>query len=109
MISTQLIFMASNQQAIERIVKEFMHTNAISHISTGPAVLHSSGDKASIHKFDYWIVPYVYKVFQEEDAFVYINDASQKIMYVLTKHGKTHIDGQRKPVENEDEESWDDL
>lgn len=101
--------MLSNQQTIEEIAKQFLHKNKINFLTLGNPVLHKKEDKASIHKMDYWVVPYVYKVFQEEDAFIYINDASKEIMYILTKHGKTYTDGKSNPVEVEDEESWDDL
>ena len=36
---------------------------------------------------DVWVVNYTYTVFEEEDAFVYVNDADLKLIYVLTKHG----------------------
>lgn len=34
-----------------------------------------------------WVVGYTYTVFEEEDAFVYIDDTDLKLIYVLTKHG----------------------
>jgi len=36
---------------------------------------------------DLWVVQYTYTVFQDESAYVYINDADLKLIYVLTKHG----------------------
>jgi hypothetical protein len=36
---------------------------------------------------DLWVVNYTYRVFEEESAFVYINDTDLKLIYVLTKHG----------------------
>ncbi|MGY4538990.1 inosine/xanthosine triphosphate pyrophosphatase family protein [Mucilaginibacter sp. UYNi724] len=34
-----------------------------------------------------WVVNYTYTVFEEESAFVYIDDTDLKLIYVLTKHG----------------------
>jgi len=37
---------------------------------------------------DVWVVSYTYMVFQEEEAFIYLDDRDElKLIYILTKHG----------------------
>jgi len=36
---------------------------------------------------DVWIVPYVYLVFQDESAFIYLNDEDLSLIHILTGHG----------------------
>jgi hypothetical protein len=36
---------------------------------------------------DVWIVPYVYMVFQDENAFIYLKDEDLSLIHILTSHG----------------------
>lgn len=102
--------MVSNEVIIGKIAKEFLHQNNISYLTLSAPEFHPQNAKNSTHDFAHWVVPYVYKAFQEEDAFIYLDDATQKIMYILTKHGNEYIDGKSKTVQIEDDdEDWDDL
>lgn len=43
------------------------------------------GEKMSI-----WVVPFEYKIFEEEDGFVYIAANTKKVMFILTGHGRIY-------------------
>lgn len=36
---------------------------------------------------DLWVIPYTYTVFQEEDAFIYLDDRYFELLYIITPHG----------------------
>jgi hypothetical protein len=59
----------------------------------------------------HWTVPYEYKVFEIEVAFIKIEDESTNVLHVLTKHGKRYLNGgsafEKEKVD--DDENWDDL
>lgn len=34
-----------------------------------------------------WVVPYIYMVFQDEIAFIHLNDEDLALIYIITPHG----------------------
>ncbi|MDN5285266.1 MAG: hypothetical protein JWR38_1540 [Mucilaginibacter sp.] len=38
-------------------------------------------------KTNVWIIPYTYTVFEEEMAFIYLDDHCFELIYIMTKHG----------------------
>lgn len=80
--------MHTSEQALEA-AREILDRYHIAHIEVGTAepkagYQHQPG--API--IDIWVVNYSYMVFQEEDAFIYLNDQDElKLIYIMTGHG----------------------
>lgn len=36
---------------------------------------------------DVWVIPYVFMVFQDQNAFIYLKDEDLSLIYILTGHG----------------------
>lgn len=86
--------MTSNPEIIRKTAINFLCERNLKYNLIGGVSFHAKGTKHSKHDFDYWVVPFTYTVFQEEDAFIYINDTSQQVMYMLTSHGFIHTNKQ---------------
>jgi len=79
--------MISNKETIEKIAFEFLKEKKIKYSKICEAAYVDLKDPSNEFGIDYWVVPYEYIVFQDEDAFIYIDDLSQKVLQILTKHG----------------------
>lgn len=103
--------MAATSEIIKKIAITFLQDKKINYSKVGDSTFHLKGAKHSKHDVNYWVVPYTYMVFQEEDAFIYINDGAQQVMYISTKHGYIYPDKQQEAGHEieDDNESWDDL
>jgi hypothetical protein len=103
--------MKSTKTEIEKIAKDFLDKNKIAFTALGESQFNNASQAGNELKIDYWSVPYEYKVFDTEMAFVIIDDVTQKIKHIMTKHGYSYINGEKEEVLNaeNDDESWDDL
>lgn len=99
-----------DSNAILQLTREFMQDKDYRDVVYGTPYFVPQGSKHSKEPLDYWVAPIVYTVFQEEDAFLYIADHSGQVMYLLTGHGRSYINGIADPVpEDDDDDDWDDL
>ena len=100
--------MRSQPEQIKKAALKFLNEKQIKFSVLEDPSFYTKESEGRKHPNDYWVVPYTYMVFQEEDAFVYVADTTQQVMYVLTNHGYIYPD-QEQTVAETDEEDWDDL
>ncbi len=78
----------TSEQAIEA-AREILEQYQIKHMKIGtpqPKTGYQHQPGAPI--IDIWVVNYTYMVFQEEDAFIYLNDQNElSLIYIMTGHG----------------------
>jgi hypothetical protein len=73
----------SSEQALEA-ARNILEKNNIKHISVDAPVYKPDWENTT----DVWWVCYTYMVFQEENAFIYLDDRNGlKLIYILTNHG----------------------
>ncbi len=78
----------TSEQAL-KAAREILDRYEINHIDIGTPEPNSgyqtqTGPVAA----DVWVVNYTYMVFQEEDAFIYLNDQDElKLIYIMNGHG----------------------
>ena len=78
----------TSEQALE-VAREILERHKIKHTSIGTPkpkadYQHQTGAPAT----EVWVVNYTYMVFQEEDAFIYLNDQEElKLIYIMNGHG----------------------
>jgi hypothetical protein len=101
--------MRSTSEEVSKIAKDFLEKNEIEYVSISKPMFFNSSYTGNKLNIDHWSVPYEYKVFQNENAFIEIEDESKKIIHVVTKHGFEYIDGVDKAEDNDDGENWDDI
>lgn len=77
----------STPQEIIAAAKGHLHKHKISYQRLGSYRFTQANDPRNTYREAYWTVPYEYKVFEEELAFIDIHDQTQEIMMVITKHG----------------------
>jgi hypothetical protein len=102
--------MKSTIISIREIAQKFLEEKRINFLSIGEPKFQQISETIDI---PHWTVPYEYKIFEIEDAFIEIDDATHNIFYVLTKHGRRYINGggafAPEQVKEEDEDNWDDI
>lgn len=91
------------------IAQQFIKDKNYRNYVLGKPYFVPHGSKESEESIDYWVVPFEHTIFDIEDAFVYIEDSTGNIMYILTGHGYSYINGVPKPEPEDDGEDWDDL
>ena len=78
----------TSEQAIEA-ARKILEQYQIKHMKIGtlqPKTSYQLRPGAPI--IDAWVVNYTYMVFQEEDAFIYLNDQDElNLIYIMTGHG----------------------
>lgn len=53
-----------------------------------PEIKAGYQNQPSAPAIDVWMVDYTYMVFQQEDAFIYLNDQEElKLIYIMNGHG----------------------
>jgi hypothetical protein len=78
----------TSEQAL-KAAREILELYQIKHIEIGTpepkaGYQHQPGAPA----IDVWVVSYTFMIFQEEDAFIYLNDKDElKLIYIMTGHG----------------------
>lgn len=78
----------TSEQALEA-AREILNQYEIKHTSIGTpepkaGYQHQPGAPA----IDVWVVDYTYMVFQDENAFIYLNDQDElNFIYIVTGHG----------------------
>lgn len=86
-ISQKQISMVHSSEQAFNTARQILNKNNISYIEIGTPELKSGYHHNSVTT-DVWIVSYTYMVFQEEIAFVYLDDLNRlKLLHILTKHG----------------------
>jgi len=78
----------TSEQALEA-AREILNFYEIKHMEIGiPVPKAGYQHQSSVPATDVWVVSYTYMVFQEEDAFIYLNDQDDlKLIYIMTGHG----------------------
>lgn len=94
----------SSAAEIKKAAETFLKEKNIAHTSVGEPMPPPPGTEVVV-----WSVPYDYQVFQEETAFVEIDDETRGIRRVRTKHGYDYVNGQKAPEPADDGEDWSDL
>lgn len=79
--------MKHNSSEVTDIATLFLKKKNINYRSLSKPVFEENFRLENGQLLDIWVVPYEYKVFQDEAAYVHIDDASGKVLYILTKHG----------------------
>ena len=79
--------MQSKEDSIQKVALAFLNEKKIKFTKLAKATFYGSSDPQNELGLDLWVVPYEYVVFQAEEAYIYIDDISQKVLQVLTKHG----------------------
>ncbi|MGY4385172.1 hypothetical protein ACVWYN_002208 [Pedobacter sp. UYP24] len=77
----------SSEQALQ-VARAILEKNRIKHISVdAPREELNFQFLDSKLVTDAWVICYTYMVFQDEDAFIFLDDRNDlKLIYVLTKH-----------------------
>ncbi len=101
--------MKSSSTDIEKVAQNFLKEKNIAFVSIDKPVFSPGGKMEGLIAPDYWTVSYEYKVFGIEQAFIKIDDQTQKIIHVTTKHGYEYINGENKVKDEDDGEDWSDL
>lgn len=101
--------MKSSIEDIKKIAQDFLIKNDIEHVALGEPVFYEASYGGSSLQVDHWSVAFKYKVFDIETAFIEINDADKKIIYILTKHGYDFVDGVEEDRVDDDDEDWSDI
>jgi hypothetical protein len=78
----------TSEQALEA-AREILNRYHINHMDVGTAQPRSGHQhQPGAPAIDVWVVDYTYMVFQEEDAFIYLNDQDElKLIYIMNGHG----------------------
>ena len=99
--------MKSNAEKISKVAKAFLRKKELQYTKIGvPQFIVNNDNLDEFHNGNYWVVNYEYMVFQEEDAFVHIDDTSETVLFILTKHGRIYDE---EPIIGDDGEDWDDI
>lgn len=77
----------STPQAMIAAAKDHLDKHKIAYHRLGSCRFKQASDPRNTYSEAYWTVPYAYKVFEEELAFIDIHDQTQEVMMVITKHG----------------------
>jgi hypothetical protein len=81
-------FPLSDKEEIELIAAQFLQKNEIKFTSIGKPRFEIITDGEKEIKKNFWTVSYEYKVFETELAFIYIDDESKEVLFILTKHDR---------------------
>jgi hypothetical protein len=74
-------------QAI-RAAETVLATKRIKYVNIDPPSYRENVVEQGIAKpTNVWVVPYVYMVFQDENAFIYLRDEDLSLIHILTPHG----------------------
>ena len=77
----------SSEQALE-VAREILERYKIKHTGIGAPKPKAGYQHQSSAPMDVWVIGYTYMVFQEEDAFIYLNDQEElKLIYIMNGHG----------------------
>lgn len=78
----------TSDQAL-KAAREILHRYQIKHMEIGtPKIKAGYQHQTGAPTIDVWVVDYTYMVFQEEDAFIYLNDQEElKLIYIMNGHG----------------------
>lgn len=76
-----MIFMRSNPDRIKVIAKAFLEEKKIQYVELNEPRFVPA-DQNNDMPVDSWVVNYVYTVFEDEDAFMHIDDNSEKVQYI---------------------------
>lgn len=78
----------TSEQALEA-AREILERYQVKHTGIGtPKIKTGHQHQAGAPAIDVWVVHYTYMVFQEEDAFIYLNDQEElKLIYIMNGHG----------------------
>ena len=78
----------TSEQALKAAL-EILNRYDIKHTGIGtPKIKTGYQYQPDAPIIDIWVVDYTYMVFQEEDAFIYLNDHDElKLIYIMTGHG----------------------
>jgi hypothetical protein len=72
---------------IKEIAELHLKRKKIRYLSVAEPRFEENITTATGEKLNAWIVAYDYKVFQDETAFVHIDDQTGEVIYILTNHG----------------------
>jgi hypothetical protein len=95
------------KEQIQPIAKAYLEKLDIKYLEFGEPRFKSKDDPAHMIAANYWTIDYTYMVFEEELAFVYINDDEQKAEFILTDHGRINeeiLQKRREQDEMDDED-----
>jgi hypothetical protein len=99
--------MKSTSEEIFKIAKDFLEKNSIEYISIDKPTFFNANYTGNDLKTNHWSIPYNYKVFETESAFIKIEDDTKNIIYIIHKHGYSYPNGVKETVEYEDDgEDW---
>ncbi|RZK74213.1 MAG: hypothetical protein EOO85_15685 [Pedobacter sp.] len=78
----------TSEQALN-VASQILIDNKVKHIDIGsPQAKIAFRHDENAPLTDVWVISYTYMVFQEEQAFIYLDDLDElKLIYILTKHG----------------------
>lgn len=78
----------SSEQALQA-AREILSKNKIKHLEVGiPESKTGCQFNRELPVTDVWVISYTYMVFQDEIAFIYLDDLNElNLLYILTKHG----------------------
>lgn len=78
----------TSEQAL-KAAREILDRYQIKHMNVGtPQPKWGYQHQTGVVATEVWVVDYTYMVFQEEDAFIYLNDQDElKLIYIMTGHG----------------------
>ncbi|MFD1256927.1 hypothetical protein ACFQ3S_08975 [Mucilaginibacter terrae] len=78
----------TSEQVLEA-AREILERYQIKHMDIGtPKPMSDYQNQTGAPEIDVWVVNYTYMVFQEEDAFIYLNDQDElKLIYIMNGHG----------------------
>ena len=79
--------MEHSVKKITEIAETYLKKKKITYTRLHPPKFEEHKKMRDQQLLDIWVVGYDYTVFQEETAYIYINDTTGKVLYVLTKHG----------------------
>lgn len=111
--------MKSTPERIKAIAAAFLKEKEIKYVELGEPVFEPAGAKENKLHIDHWVVSYVYMVFQDEEAFIFIADNTEQVLYIMTGHGYLYgappgSEGMRRDKEyldtmdqDDDEDDWD--
>ncbi len=102
------MFMKSNADKIMAIAKKILREKNIGFTKLdAPEFILKDDNQSNENLPDHWLVVYHYVVFEEEVAFIKINDEDEKLIHIVTKHG--YINDEKQMATEDDFEDWDDV
>ncbi len=83
--------MQSSQQEVKNLALHFLKENNIPYKSLEKPVAIKENDEGNNFGYDFWTIPFEYKIPENEMAFILIKDDSRSIICLLAKDGSHYV------------------